>query len=136
VIRVLLVADSGPVMASVTASLWQIAAVDIAGHASGRSRVAALVRSIQPDVVVVDQMCWTGLALTRIAEVRDADPRVPVVGLMAHADADWAPDGLRAGAAAVVPRDLHPHTLELVLREAIGTTADHQLAQSTERSAA
>ena len=118
-IRVLVVADSGAAMAAVTDSLWAIAGVEIAGYSSGRAPVAAVVHAVQPDVAVVDQMSWTGLALNRIQEIRAAQPDVAVLGL-SDRDADWVIAGLRAGANAVVPRDLQPATLALVLREVTG----------------
>jgi DNA-binding NarL/FixJ family response regulator len=64
-------------------------------------------------------MSWTGLALNRIQEIRAAQPDVAVLGL-SDRDADWVIAGLRAGANAVVPRDLQPATLALVLREVTG----------------
>lgn len=115
-IRVLVVADSGAAMAAVTNSLYDIAGVDIAGFASGRACVEGVVRAVDPDVVVVDQMGWTGLALNRIREIRAASPGAVVLGL-SDREADWIIDGLRAGANAVVPRGLQPATLALVLRE-------------------
>jgi DNA-binding NarL/FixJ family response regulator len=42
-----------------------------------------------------------------------------VIGLVERPDAGWIVEGLRAGATAVVPRDLDPSTLALVLDEAL-----------------
>jgi DNA-binding NarL/FixJ family response regulator len=122
-IRVLVVADSGDVLARITASLCRLDRVDIAGYASGRAPVGAQVVAIAPDVVLVDEMCWTGLALSRLGEIRDADPSAVVIGLVERPDAGWIVEGLRAGASAVVPRDLEPETLDLVLHEALAARA-------------
>jgi DNA-binding NarL/FixJ family response regulator len=118
-IRVIVVADSGPVMATVTRALGGISHVEIVGYASGRVQVGAMVRSLSPDVVLIDEMCWSGLALTRVAEVRKVAPGTVVVGLVEHPDAGWIVEGLRAGAAAVVPRDMDAATLDRVLTEAL-----------------
>jgi DNA-binding NarL/FixJ family response regulator len=122
-IRVLVVADSGDVLSRVTASLCRVESIDIVAYASGRAPVDAIVRAVGPDIVMVDEMCWPGLALARVDEVRAASPRAVVVGLVERPDAGWIVEGLRAGAAAVVPRDLEPETLRLVLAEALGATS-------------
>jgi DNA-binding NarL/FixJ family response regulator len=118
-IRALLVADSGDVMASVTDALWQIPVVDIVGHASGRSHVSGIVEANRPDVVVVDQMSWTGMALARIGEIRESHPSIGIVALFDRTGGDWIADGLHAGADAVVPRDLRPADLRAVLSEVV-----------------
>ena len=122
-IRVLVVADAGDVLARVTASLCRLDSVDIVAYASGRTPVDAIVRAVGPDVVMVDEMCWPGLALARVEETRVAAPSAVIVGLVERPDAGWIVEGLRAGAAAVVPRDLEAETLRLVLQEALAVPA-------------
>jgi DNA-binding NarL/FixJ family response regulator len=128
-IRVLVVADSGTAMATVTETLWSIAGVDIAGYASGRNPVESVLRALDPDVAVVDQMGWTGVALDRIREVRRVRPHVGLIAL-GEPEADWAIDALHAGADAVVPRDLQPATLAVVLREVMGDVPAHGFDRS------
>jgi DNA-binding NarL/FixJ family response regulator len=137
VIRTLIVADAGNVLAAITSSLCRLEHVDIVAYASGRARVDAVVRAVGPDVVLVDEMRRPGRALERIAEVRAAEPLAAVVGLTDRPDSSWVAEALRAGATAVVPRDLSPETLGLVLREALASPQlKHQVSTSTERSAA
>jgi DNA-binding NarL/FixJ family response regulator len=119
VISTLIVADSGAVMRSVTATLRHLEDIEIVAYASGRNPVGAIVRSANPDLVLVDQMAWIGLALDRIKEVRQAAPTTIVVGLADRSDISWTVPGMRAGAASIVPRDLEPSTLGLVLREVL-----------------
>jgi DNA-binding NarL/FixJ family response regulator len=118
-IRVIVVADAGPVHAAITASLRELADVDIVAFAHGRAPLAPLVRAHVPDVVLLDEMHRPGLALERIAELRSAAPGLAVVGLADRSDSLWVVAALRAGAAAAVPRDLHAGTLHQVLVEAI-----------------
>jgi DNA-binding NarL/FixJ family response regulator len=115
--RVLVVADSGAVMAVVTRALSRLDDVEIVGYASGSARVDRLVRSIRPDVVLVDEMRRPGPALERLGEARDAG--TVVVGLTAGFGSAWAVEALHAGALAAVPRDLRGEVLDRVLREAI-----------------
>jgi DNA-binding NarL/FixJ family response regulator len=128
-IRVLVIADSGTAMASVTHTLWSIAGVDIAGYASGRSSVEAVLRAVDPDVAVVDQMGWSGLVLNRIREIRQVKPDIALLAL-GEPEADWTIEGLQAGADAVVPRNLQPATLAVVLREVMGYAPAHGLHRS------
>lgn len=135
-IRVLVVADCGTVLSRITGALCRLERVDIVAYASGRSSVHAIVRAVAPDVVLVDEMRWAGLAVARVSEVRAAHPAAVVIGLVEHPDAGWIVDGLHAGAAAVVPRDLQPETLSLVLEETLAGERRHPLATRNQRSAA
>jgi DNA-binding NarL/FixJ family response regulator len=136
-IRTLVVADSGSVLAAITSSLCRLEHVDIVAYASGRAHLDAVVRAAGPDVVLVDEMRRPGQSLERIAEIRAAEPLAKVVGLTDRPDSTWVAEALRAGATAVVPRDLAPETLGLVLREALGTPQmQQQFSISSERNAA
>jgi DNA-binding NarL/FixJ family response regulator len=119
VIRILVVADAGAVMASITQSLYRLPNVDIVAYASGRARLGAVVTAVRPDVVLIDEMRRSGRAAERIAEVRQALPEAGVVGLTDRLESPWVIDALRAGAATVVPFDLEAATLDAVLREVV-----------------
>lgn len=135
-IRILLVADSGDVLSEVTDVLRRLEQVDIVAYANGRTRVDAIARAVAPDVALVDEMCWTGLATARIGEILQAQPSAVVLGLVGRPDAGFILEGLRAGASAVVPRDLQPETLRLVLGEALADRARQPLNHDDERHAA
>jgi DNA-binding NarL/FixJ family response regulator len=117
VIRAIVIADSGPVMARLTRTLGEVGGVDIVRHASGRKRVDALVGGCAPDLVVIDDMRWPPRALTRVAEVRRAAPDAAVVVLAERLEGSWLAEALRMGAAAVLPADTDPQTLRRVLHE-------------------
>jgi DNA-binding NarL/FixJ family response regulator len=123
--RAIVVADEGRVFASLTSLLCALPRVEIAAYASGRARLDRIVDATAPDVVLVDEMRWCGLALSRIAEARAAGGDAIIIGLAGRPDADWIVDGLRAGADAVVPRELPPDTLWRLLCE---TSARRQAA--------
>lgn len=127
-IRALVIADSSPTRTSITGALCAISAVDIVAHASGAAPVGALVETIRPDVVFVDELRWVGEAVARVREVRAAHAEAVVIGLVERPDAGWIVDGLRAGATAVVPRDLDPITLALVLDEALNSRVNERHA--------
>lgn len=127
-IRALVIADSNPTRTSITGALCALSAVDIVAHASGTAPVGTLVETIRPDVVFVDELRWVGEAVARVREVRTAHPEAVVIGLVERPDAGWIVDGLRAGATAVVPRDLDPTTLALVLDEALNSRVNERHA--------
>ena len=116
-ISLLLVADSGTTMQALTTRLGSVVGVEIAAYASGAAPIAAIVAATRPDVILVDEMPHTPRALMRIAEATAAFPTVKVVGMTERVEGGWAPDALRAGACAVVPRDIAPGGLALVLAE-------------------
>jgi DNA-binding NarL/FixJ family response regulator len=128
VIRALVIADSSPIRTSITGALCAISQVDIVAHAGGAAHVGTLVETIRPDVVFVDELRWVGEAVARVREVRAAHPEAVVIGLVERPDAGWIVDGLRAGATAVVPRDLDSTTLALVLDEALNSRLDERHA--------
>lgn len=117
--RTLIVADSGAAMASITGTLRSVVGIDIVAYASGTAPLDAVMRAKRPDVVIVDEMQRPGLGARRIAEARAADPGAAVVGLTERVEGGWAPDALRAGAAAVVPGSIEPAALALVLAEVL-----------------
>jgi DNA-binding NarL/FixJ family response regulator len=136
-IRTLVVADSGSVLSAITGSLCDLEHVDIVAYASGRTQLTAIVQAVGPDVVLIDEMRRPGLALERIEEARSAQPLAAIVGLTDRPDSAWIVPALQAGATAVVPRDLEPQTLGLVLREALAAPRlQHPIPTTTERSAA
>jgi DNA-binding NarL/FixJ family response regulator len=118
-IRALVVGDASPARASLTRALCRIDEVDIVAHAHGHSSIFTLVATLRPDVVFIDEQRWAAEAVARVREARGAHPGTVVIGLLEHPEAGWTVEGLRAGATAVVPRDLNPTTLGLVIDEAL-----------------
>ena len=114
---VMVVADSGEVMASLTSSLAEIAGVQIVRHANGRTPLGPLALAHDPAVVVIGSMTRPADALRCLRELRAAAPTTQIVVLSSDAHAGWLGEALQGGAAAVVPGDVDPATLGLVLRD-------------------
>jgi len=130
-IRAVVVADSGPVLASLTAAVGTLPGSYIVRHGSSAGPLDRLVAPLAPDLVVIGDLLDPERALARLAEVRRAAPDAQVVVCSSQPEAVWLADALRAHAAAVLPGNLEPHTLGLVLREVIATrdAVVHQLPQ-------
>jgi DNA-binding NarL/FixJ family response regulator len=121
--RVVVVADSGPVFASLTAAVATVPGAYIVRHASSTGALDRIIAPLAPDLVLIGDLLSPKDALTRLAEVRGAAPAAKVVMLSSSPEADWLADALRAHASAVLPGQLEPHTLGLVLREVLDTGA-------------
>jgi DNA-binding NarL/FixJ family response regulator len=127
--RVVVVADSGPVLASLTAAVGTVPGAYIVRYGSSVGRLDRLVAPLAPDLVVIGDLLVPEHALARLAEVRNAAPDAKVVVLSSRPEADWLADALRAHASAVLPGTLEPQTLGVVLREVLGlaTAVVHRL---------
>ena len=130
--RVVVVADSGPVLASLTAAVGTVPGAYIIRHGSSAGPLEQLVAPLAPDLVVIGDLLFPEHALARLAEVRRAAPGAQVVVCSSEPEAGWLADALRAEASAVLPGNLEPITLGLVLREVLATRGGavvHQLPQ-------
>jgi len=117
--RVVVVADSGPVHADLTAAVGSVAGAYIVRHGHGHAPLDRLVAQVAPDLIVIGDLQNPDEALARLAEVRRAAPAAKVVILSSNPEASWLADALRAEASAVLPGSIEPGTLAIVLREVI-----------------
>lgn len=129
--RVVIVADSGPVLANLTAAVGTVPGAYIVRHGSSACPLDGLVAPLAPDLVVIGDLLVPDRALARLAEVRRAAPAAQVVVCSSEPEAEWLADALRAHASAVLPGNLEPHTLGQVLREVIAMpeAVVHQLPE-------
>lgn len=131
--RVVVVADTGAVLADLTTAVASIEGAYIVRHGSSRVPIGGLVAGAAPDLVVIGDLHVPEDALARLAEIRAAVPAAKVVILSSSVDAGWLAEALRASAAAVLPGSLEPRTLAVVLREVL---ADGDPAPAEARPAA
>jgi DNA-binding NarL/FixJ family response regulator len=117
--RVMVVADCGTPMATLTTALARIRHVDIVRHASARGPLGPMVRKLEPDLVFIDEVHWPALILHRVAELREHAPGAAIVVLTSHPDAPWLADALRAGATAVASTKLDQPTLARLVGEVL-----------------
>jgi DNA-binding NarL/FixJ family response regulator len=133
VTRVVAVAASGQVLASLTAAVETVPGAYLVRHASSAGRLDRIVAPLAPDLVLIGDLLVPDDALKRLAEVRSAAPDAKVVVVSSSPEAAWLADALRAEASAVLPGTLEPQTLGLVLREVLASGAD--VVQFPERPA-
>jgi DNA-binding NarL/FixJ family response regulator len=126
VTRVVVAADSGPVLAGLTAAVGTVPGAYIVRHGSTCGPLDGLVAPLAPDLVVIGDLLTPMNALARLREVRRAAPEALVVVLTSSAATSWLADALRARASAVLPGDLEPHRVGDLLR---GVLAERTVAR-------
>jgi DNA-binding NarL/FixJ family response regulator len=91
-------------------------------HLNSAGPLERLVGPLAPDLVILGDLFVADHALARLAEVRRAAPAAKVVVISSKPEAGWLADALRAHASAILPGNLEPQTLGLVLREVLATS--------------
>jgi DNA-binding NarL/FixJ family response regulator len=114
--RALVIADSGPALARLTAAAVELHNVAL-GHANGRTHVGELVRGFGPDLVLIDDMGWPPRVLARLEEIRGAAPGAAVIVFAERLEDAWLADALRGGATAVLPAAADHETVRRVVDE-------------------
>jgi DNA-binding NarL/FixJ family response regulator len=104
-VRVLLADDHAIVRDGLHAILTTRPGIEVVGFATNGREAVALVRTLQPAVVVMDVIMQelNGIEATRkiVAEW----PNVRVIGLSMHSDRAYVAAMLKAGACAYLPKD-------------------------------
>lgn len=103
-LRVLVVDDHRTFAELLAGALASSGMVSV-GTASTAAEAVAMVRELQPDVVVMDieMPHQDGLAATR--RIREESPETVVAVVTAHRDPEWVVRAAQAGASAFIPKD-------------------------------
>ena len=117
--RVVVIADSGHALATLTAAVEPLGGAYIVRHGSGQCPLERLIAVIAPDLVVIADLQQHEDAVARLAEIRRAAPGARVVVLSSRPGIDWI------GAAAVVAAAIDADALAAVLRRVISAEGKH-----------
>lgn len=117
-IRLLLVDDHEVVRRGLQMLLENEADLNIVGEASTGGEALDLVKTLKPDVVIMDITLpdISGIDATR--RIKDAHPNVAVVVLTIHEDQQYFFEMLQAGASGYVPKRAAPDDLITAIRAA------------------
>jgi DNA-binding NarL/FixJ family response regulator len=115
-LRVLLSDQHALVRAGIRALVERIGQVEVIAEASDSQQTLALIKELQPDVVLLDVPTpgLNGLKLLR--EVVGKFPQVRVIVLTQHENEEQAVQVLRSGAAGFITKSAASAELELAIR--------------------
>jgi DNA-binding NarL/FixJ family response regulator len=143
-IRILLAEDHTIVRKGLRSLLDGEAGIRVVGEAADGREAVAKVGQLLPDVVVMDiaMPALNGLEATR--QIRNRFPKVKVLILTMHADEEYIPQVLQAGASGYVVKQAAPEELvsavqavyqgELFLSPSISRTVTQEYARQAEAS--
>jgi DNA-binding NarL/FixJ family response regulator len=123
-IRVLVVDDEDSVRAAVIALLDHHGSFRVVAEASDGAFAPALVRKLEPDVVLIDLRMPIVGGIDALQLIRAVDPRVEIVMLSAYSDQALISDALAAGAFAYVIKGSPAEELFETLERAWRNDAD------------
>jgi two-component system response regulator NreC len=117
--RLLLVDDHAVVRSGMRMLLESQADVEIVGEAGTGGEALTLIEQLQPDIVLMDIGLpdMTGIEVTRL--VKQQWPKVAVVALTIHEDAEYFFKMLQVGVNGYVPKRAAPEELLTALQTAI-----------------
>jgi DNA-binding NarL/FixJ family response regulator len=113
--RVLLAEDHTLVRAGIRALLQNLTGIQVVAEASDGREALRLIKTYQPDVVLMD-IAMAGLnGLEATARVTKEFPTVRVIMLSMHSNEEYVAQALRAGAAGYLLKDAVAAELELAV---------------------
>jgi DNA-binding NarL/FixJ family response regulator len=124
--RLLIVADRSLVVHTIRLALRQTSGFEIVGFVDGRSPVRDALVAHRPDVVLVDDLEDTELALERLREATEHLPVARLLLLTARMEDARLAEVFEAGADAVLSKSMHPVSLGTMLREVVRGNVVHR----------
>lgn len=113
------IADDHPLMlGAIRRSLEEVDGFEVVGEASNGSDVLPLIRSTNPDVVLLDLRMPKMDGLTCLEQIRKKHATVKVVMLSASADEELIGGALSRGASAYIVKSVNPVDFPAVVRQA------------------
>lgn len=115
-VQLLLVDDHRLVRAGIRALLDEIEDFEVVGEAANGRQAVELAASLRPDVVLMDISMPELNGLEATARIVKAQPRARVLILSIHAEPEYVPQALRAGAVGFLLKDASTAELDLAIR--------------------
>lgn len=114
--NILLVDDHALVRAGIRNLIHQIDDFEVVAEASGVEEAKALMKTLQPDLVITDISMGDGSGLDLVRALKTSHPALRVVILSMLASEEVVGEALRMGVAGYLLKDAAPAELEIALR--------------------
>lgn len=115
--RVLVVDDEAEVRGALTEILRAMRypdALEVEEAPDGQEGLDAVVRR-RPDLILVDLQMPRMSGLTLLRQIRQIEPRLPVIVITATQDTKVAAEALGSGAVAYLPKPFDPRHVEMLV---------------------
>jgi CheY-like chemotaxis protein len=122
--RVLIVDDEADVRKTLTDILRAMRypePLEIEGAADGHDGLDAVVRQ-RPDLVLLDLQMPRMNGLMLLKQIRDVEPRLPVIVISATQENKLSSEALRQGAVAYLPKPFDPRHVEMLVATFLDST--------------
>ncbi|MBM3773252.1 MAG: response regulator transcription factor [Acidimicrobiia bacterium] len=103
--RLLLADDHALVRRGLRLILSQEPTFDVVGEASDGREVVTMVRTLRPDVVLMDVAMPRANGVTAVRSILEEEPNCRILMLSMHSDAAYVRESLRAGAKGYLLKD-------------------------------
>ena len=115
-LRILLADDHSLVRSGLRSLLGELTGVEVVGEASNGREALDLIRSLQPDIVIMDISMKELNGLEALTRASKEFPHVKIIILTMHADNDYVMRALELGAKGYLLKDSLTSELELAVR--------------------
>jgi CheY-like chemotaxis protein len=122
--RVLIVDDEADVRKTLTDILRAMRypePLEIEGVVDGHDGLDAVVRQ-RPDLVLLDLQMPRMNGLMLLKQIRDVEPRLPVIVISATQENKLSSEALRQGAVAYLPKPFDPRHVEMLVATFLDST--------------
>jgi DNA-binding NarL/FixJ family response regulator len=117
--RLVVVADSSLIVEAIRIGLRTSGEFDLLGHANGPTTSARTIAASAPDVVLVDDMDHSELAVSLIREIKEENETITVLVLTVRMDPEWLDRVFDAGASGAISKAIQPVALSTLVRETL-----------------
>jgi two-component system response regulator MprA len=115
--RVLIVDDEPDVRKTLTDILRAMRhpdVIELEAAADGQQALDAVVRQ-RPDLVLLDLQMPRMSGLSLLKQIREVEPRLPIIVISATQDNKQSTEALRQGAVAYLPKPFDPRHVEMLV---------------------
>jgi DNA-binding NarL/FixJ family response regulator len=117
--RLVVVADSSLIVEAIRIGLRTSGEFNLLGHANGRRTSARTIVDAAPDVVLVDDMDHSELAVSLIRAIKEENEAITVLVLTVRMDPEWLDQVFDAGASGAISKAIQPVALSTLVRETL-----------------